>query len=82
MVPFWKNANNIYLAPDAMSNPIVYYIKWVFSADSIGGLNGKIMNDAYTDGFDKCPFEMDQWKYEWEYNWYTDKTLAVTCTQF
>ena len=79
MVPFWKNANGIYLAPDGNSNPIMYYLKWVFS-DSIGGFTGKIMNNVYTEGFDPCPFEMDQWKYEWEFNWSTDETLTVTCT--
>jgi len=80
MVPLWKNSNDIYLTPDPNSNPILYYIKWVF-ADSVGGYNGKILNDVYLNGFEKCPFEMDQWKYEWEYNWYTDQDFTVTCTK-
>ena len=68
----------MYLAPDSNSNPILYYVKWVIG-DKMGGYKSKIMNEVYTD-MDKCPFEMDQWVYEWEYNWFTDDTLAITCT--
>merc|ERR1712192_223659 len=31
MMPFWKSASDQYITPDANSNPIIYYIKWVAS---------------------------------------------------
>merc|ERR1719205_354218 len=62
MMPFWKSDNNQYITPDPMSNPIMYYIKWVVS-ESVGGFNAGLMNDAYTDFV--CPYEIpDQWQYE------------------
>ena len=44
-----------------MSNPIMYYLKWVVS-ESVGGFNAGLMNEVYTDGYN-CPYEiMDQWE--------------------
>ena len=79
LVPFWNNENNMFITPDAQSNPVLQYTKWVVSSSvGDGGFDGTIMNDVYTDGLN-CPYEMDQWKYEWEYNWYEDSTLKFTC---
>merc|ERR1712228_755744 len=55
MFPTWKNENGNYLTPDSNSNPILYYIKWVIGT-RLGPYDGVIMNDVYTDGFDKCPW--------------------------
>merc|ERR1719186_888446 len=79
-IPFWKNENNMYLSPDSNSNPILFYIKWVITSN-VGGFNGTIMNDVYTDGPETCPYSMDQWTYLWDYNWYQDPTLTFTCTK-
>merc|ERR1719220_867211 len=35
MMPFWKSTSDQYITPDANSNPILYYIKWVVS-DAVG----------------------------------------------
>ena len=79
MMPFWKSDNNQYITPDPMSNPIMYYIKWVVS-ESVGGFNAGLMNDAYTDGYN-CPYEIpDQWEYEFQRQWFVDPTLKVQCT--
>ena len=78
MVPFWKNANGIFLVPSADSNPMFYYMQWVFDVSN-GGVIGKIINDAYTNGIN-CPYEIDQWQYEWGSDLYVDTTLTVTCT--
>ena len=29
MIPIWKNDNDEYLTPDANSNPILLYCKWI-----------------------------------------------------
>ena len=59
----------------------MYYIKWVIGT-RLGPYDGVIMNDVYTDGFDMCPWEMDQWKYEWEFQWYEDPTFTITCNDW
>jgi len=80
MVPFWKSSNNQYITPDPMSNPIMYYLKWVVS-EMVGGFNAGVMNDAYVDGYN-CPYEIpDQWQYEYQRQWYIDPTLKFTCTK-
>ena len=80
MMPVWKSANNQYITPDPMSNPIIYYIKWVVS-ESVGGFNAGLMNNAYTDGY-HCPYEIpDQWQYEYGRQWYVDPTLKFRCTK-
>ena len=79
MMPFWKSANNQYITPDPMSNPIIYFIKWVVS-ETVGGFNAGLMNDAYTNFF--CPYEIpDQWQYEYGRQWYVDPTLQFKCTK-
>merc|ERR1711978_569666 len=80
MMPFWKSDNNQYITPDPLSNPIMYYIKWVVS-ESVGGFNAGLQNNAYTDGY-QCPYEIpDQWEYEYQRQWYVDPTLTFKCTQ-
>jgi len=80
MVPLYKADNNQYLTPDPMSNPIIYFVKWVIS-ETVGGFNAGIQNNAYTDGI-VCPYEIpDQWEYEWQREWFIDPTLTVTCTR-
>ena len=80
MMPFWKSANNQYITPDALSNPIMYYIKWIVS-ESVGGFNSGLMNTAYTDGY-HCPYEIpDQWQYEFGRQWYIDPTLKFSCSK-
>ena len=82
LVPFWKNENNMFITPDAQSNPALQYTKWVVSSSvGDGGFDGTIMNDVYTDGLN-CPYEIDQLKYEWEYNWYEDSTLEFSCVKW
>merc|ERR1712071_354008 len=49
MVPFWTADNKQHITPDPLSNPIIYYLKWVVS-ETVGGFNAGLMNDAYTDG--------------------------------
>ena len=73
----------MYITPDSNSNPIIYYVKWVVGK-SVGsvGKDATIMNDVYVDGVDNCPYSMDQWKYEWEYNWYEDSTLKFSCVKW
>ena len=82
MMPFWKSDNNQYITADPMSNPIMYHIKWVVS-ESVGGVNARLMNDAYTDGYENiCPYEKpDQWEYEYDRQWYVDPTLTFICTK-
>ena len=80
MVPYWKNENNMYITPDFNSNPIIYYMKWVVG-QNVGSFNGTIMNDVYTEGIE-CPYNMDRWKYEWEYEWYEDPTLTFLCNKW
>ena len=80
MMPFWKSDNNQYITPDPLSNPIMYYIKWVVS-ESVGGFNAGLQNNAYTDGYN-CPYEIpDQWEYEYQRQWYVDPTLTFKCTK-
>ena len=80
MMPFWKSDNNQYITPDPMSNPIMYYIKWVVS-ESVGGFNAGLMNNAYVDGYN-CPYEIpDQWEYEYGRQWFVDPTLTFVCTK-
>merc|ERR1719337_780916 len=38
MVPFWTADNGQHITPDPMSNPIIYYLKWVVS-ETVGGFN-------------------------------------------
>ena len=80
-LPIWKNENDMYITPDSNSNPIIYYVKWVVGK-SVGTYDATIMNDVYVDGVDHCPYSMDQWKYEWEYNWYEDSTLKFSCVKW
>merc|ERR1712179_553203 len=54
MVPFWTSDNKQHITPDPMSNPIIYFVKWVVS-ETVGGFNAGIMNDEYTDGIN-CPY--------------------------
>ena len=82
MVPTWEGPGDWILTPDVNSNPIIYYIKWMI-ATGRNPFGGVILNDAYTDGFSKCPWEMDQWKY---YNYeesqcYEDPTFIITCNK-
>merc|ERR1711900_82706 len=80
MMPFWKSDNNQYITPDPLSNPIMYYIKWVVS-ESVGGFNAGLQNNAFTDGYN-CPYEIpDQWEYEYQRQWYVDPTLTFKCTK-
>merc|ERR1711878_259357 len=48
MVPFWTADNAQHITPDPMSNPVIYYLKWVVS-ETVGGFNAGLMNDDYTD---------------------------------
>merc|ERR1712119_11262 len=81
MVPFWTAANKQHITPDPMSNPIIYYLKWVIS-ETVGGFNAGIMNDEYTYDV-HCPYEIpDQWQYEYDRQWFIDPTLRFRCTQF
>ena len=38
MVPFWTSESGYFITLDPMSNPVVYYIKWVVS-ETVGGFN-------------------------------------------
>merc|ERR1712107_508311 len=49
MVPFWTADNAQHITPDPMSNPVIYYLKWVVS-ETVGGFNAGLMNEDYTDG--------------------------------
>jgi len=81
MVPFWTADNKQHITPDPMSNPVIYFLKWVVS-ETVGGFNGGIMNDDYTDGI-ICPYEIpDQWQYEYDRQWFVDPTLRFVCTKF
>jgi len=81
MVPFWTADNKQHITPDPLSNPIIYYVKWVVS-ETVGGFNAGLMNDAYTDGI-VCPYEIpDQWQYEYDRQWFVDPTLRFRCTKF
>ena len=83
LVPFWQNAAGVFLWPDEFSSPDTNHIKWVFDDTIETDVDGKIMNDVYQDDFEKCPFDMDQWKYEsGDGDWIIDETLTVTCTSF
>merc|ERR1712080_82309 len=44
MVPFWTADNKQHITPDPLSNPIIYYVKWVVS-ETVGGFNAGLMND-------------------------------------
>ena len=80
LVPFWQNDAGVFLWPDEFSSPDTNHIKWVFDDTIVTDIDGKIMNDVYQDDFEKCPFDMDQWKYESdEGDWIIDETLTVTC---
>lgn len=73
----------MFLWPDEFSSPDTNHIKWVFDDTIDTDVDGKIMNDVYQDDFEKCPFDMDQWKYEsGDGDWIIDETLTVTCTSF
>merc|ERR1712110_283825 len=81
MVPFWTADNAQHITPDPMSNPVIYYLKWVVS-ETVGGFNAGLMNDDYTDGI-ICPYEIpDQWQYEYDRQWFVDPTLRFVCTKF
>ena len=83
MVPYFRSDANLFLTPDPMSNPIMYYIKWVVS-EGVNGFNSILKNDAYTDGI-CCPYDFDlegQWMYHYKGEWYNDPTLQVKCTDF
>jgi len=81
MVPFWTSDNKQHITPDPMSNPIIYFVKWVVS-ETVGGFNAGIMNDEYTDGIN-CPYEIpDQWQYQYDRQWFVDPTLRVRCSKF
>merc|ERR1711973_265993 len=74
MVPFWTADNAQHITPDPMSNPVIYYLKWVVS-ETVGGFNAGLMNEDYTDGI-ICPYEIpDQWQYEYDRQWFVDPTL-------
>merc|ERR1711990_937056 len=49
MVPFWTADNAQHITPDPMSNPVIYFLKWVVS-ETVGGFNAGLMNEDYTDG--------------------------------
>merc|ERR1712150_126293 len=81
MGPFWTADNAQHITPDPMSNPVIYYLKWVVS-ETVGGFNAGLMNDDYTDGI-ICPYEIpDQWQYEYDRQWFVDPTLRFVCTKF
>ena len=81
LIPFWQNDAGVFLWPDEFSSPDTNHIKWVFDDTIATDIDGKIMNDVYQDDWEKCPFDMDQWKYEsGEGDWIIDETLTVTCT--
>merc|ERR1712055_53649 len=81
MMPFWESDNKQHITPDPLSNPIIYYIKWVVS-ETIGGFNAGLMNEKYVYDLN-CPYEMpDQWEYEYQRQWFVDPTLRFTCTKF
>jgi len=70
-----------HITPDPMSNPVIYYLKWVVS-ETVGGFNAGLMNEDYTDGI-ICPYEIpDQWQYEYDRQWFVDPTLRFVCTKF
>merc|ERR1711997_1232405 len=74
-------ANSQHITPDPMSNPVIYYLKWVVS-ETVGGFNAGLMNEDYTDGI-ICPYEIpDQWQYEYDRQWFVDPTLRFVCTKF
>ena len=80
LVPYYKSANNHYLTPDRMSDPLEDdYVKWIV-ADIPMGYNGGIQNRVYTQGV-TCPYDIpDQWEYLWGGDWRVDQTMRVTCT--
>ena len=82
LVPYYKSANNHYLTPDRMSDPLGEdYLKWIV-ADLPMGFNGGIMNRVYTEGV-TCPYDIpDMWEYLWGGQWRVDQTIQVTCTSW
>merc|ERR1719186_209407 len=81
LVPYYKSANNHYLTPDRLSDPLKDYVKWIVS-DVPMGFNGGIQNRIYTDGV-TCPYDIpDMWEYLWGGQWEVDQTIAVQCTMW
>jgi len=51
MVPFWTADNAQHITPDPMSNPVIYYLKWVVS-ETVGGFNaGEIYSQTWISNF-------------------------------
>merc|ERR1712233_91095 len=72
----WKSQSQAMEEPRSISPT-----GWVGS-ETVGGFNGGIMNDDYTDGI-ICPYEIpDQWQYEYDRQWFVDPTLRFVCTKF
>merc|ERR1712107_889433 len=81
MLPIWTSDNGI-IAPDLMSNPALYYIKWLVYSASDGFGNG--IKDNSDSSFGLWPYDIpgEDWIYKCGNDWCVDTTLTINCSMF
>ena len=76
LVPYWKNENNMFLAPSQAMGGIMWVV-----ASGTGSYNTTLAAENVEEDLSSCPDMIDQWMFEWDNKWYKDDTLHFECTK-